>query len=278
MAKLSDTKTCRDCGETKELCEYRKDPYKPLGRENRCKLCTRNRYAARTPDSAIVAQRARIARGEKLCSRCRAVLPLANFYRLRGRKPYSSMCRRCSAAAQRERKGLGTRTSRNEIVELMRLGIKRCGRCKLELPRSSFHKNTKKRDGLQSSCRECTSEVGMAAYRRDIEKSRARRREATRRYAKKNPKKGSHPHAHAHAAVMKAVKSGRLVRPDVCEQCRKSESRIEAHHDDYSKPLDVRWLCAACHKIAHALHANEPELLKNTKRTPSALLREKKTG
>jgi hypothetical protein len=38
------------------------------------------------------------------------------------------------------------------------------------------------------------------------------------------------------------------------------ESRPQAHHPDYSKPLDVVWLCDDHHKQAHALVANEPQL------------------
>ncbi len=55
------------------------------------------------------------------------------------------------------------------------------------------------------------------------------------------------------AAVYKLVnaakRSGKLV-PQPCEKCGKEE-RIHAHHDNYSKPLDVRWLCGTCHHAEH---------------------------
>ncbi|WP_218650451.1 hypothetical protein [Brevundimonas sp. P7753] len=35
----------------------------------------------------------------------------------------------------------------------------------------------------------------------------------------------------------------------VCEVC--SATRVDAHHDDYSRPLDVRWLCRAHHMEVH---------------------------
>jgi len=54
----------------------------------------------------------------------------------------------------------------------------------------------------------------------------------------------------AHAAVAMAISSGKLVRPDVCSRCGKA-GRIEGHHEDYSKPLEVVWLCARCHKARH---------------------------
>lgn len=44
-----------------------------------------------------------------------------------------------------------------------------------------------------------------------------------------------------------AIQNGKLVRPDRCESCKRKRKHIEAHHDDYAKPLDVRWLCRKCH-------------------------------
>lgn len=41
-----------------------------------------------------------------------------------------------------------------------------------------------------------------------------------------------------------------LPRPDRCSQCA-TVGPVQAHHDDYSKPLKVRWLCTACHGIEH---------------------------
>lgn len=43
-----------------------------------------------------------------------------------------------------------------------------------------------------------------------------------------------------------------------CEVCGKELS--EAHHDNYNKPLEVRWLCFKCHREWHRVHDN-PKLL-----------------
>jgi len=52
--------------------------------------------------------------------------------------------------------------------------------------------------------------------------------------------------------VYRALQKGDLVRPTKCSVCGSSDRRIEAHHDDYDKPYDVRWLCSRCHKDFHA--------------------------
>lgn len=51
-----------------------------------------------------------------------------------------------------------------------------------------------------------------------------------------------------HDAVNNAVRHGRLVRGP-CEVC--GEKKVDAHHDDYTKPLDVRWLCRKHHLELH---------------------------
>lgn len=54
----------------------------------------------------------------------------------------------------------------------------------------------------------------------------------------------------AHNKVLTAIRAGRLVKSIACECCGSKEP-LDAHHDDYSAPLDVRWLCRRCH---HAVH------------------------
>lgn len=53
----------------------------------------------------------------------------------------------------------------------------------------------------------------------------------------------------AHHKVTQAIQSGRLVRQP-CEVC--GELEVEGHHDDYSRPLEVRWLCPSHHHLRHS--------------------------
>jgi hypothetical protein len=57
----------------------------------------------------------------------------------------------------------------------------------------------------------------------------------------------------AHHAVNNALRDGRLTKgPCEREPWGDCWGRMEAHHDDYSKPLDVRWFCSSHHGLEHA--------------------------
>jgi hypothetical protein len=52
---------------------------------------------------------------------------------------------------------------------------------------------------------------------------------------------------------LQALKKGELHPAEVCEQCgaKPTQQNLNGHHDDYSKPFEVRWLCASCHAKLH---------------------------
>jgi hypothetical protein len=53
----------------------------------------------------------------------------------------------------------------------------------------------------------------------------------------------------AQKMVENAIARGKMNRMP-CEICGATE-HVHAHHDDYSRPLDVMWLCAKHHKERH---------------------------
>ena len=67
--------------------------------------------------------------------------------------------------------------------------------------------------------------------------------ESARRRAEKHPEK-----RYATGVVARSIKSGKLKRQH-CEVC--GSENVQAHHEDYSKPLEVRWLCFKHHRQLH---------------------------
>lgn len=137
--------------------------------------------------------------------------------------------------------------------------VKTCFKCDEEKPLRGFYRHPQMADGHLNKCKECT--------KRDVRRHRRNPKYRDRvlaydreRGSGQDPEYGKEMRAkYPRAAVARytlgnAVRDGKVVRPALCESCNDPGRRIEAHHDDYSKPLDVRWLCSACHKQWHAKH------------------------
>jgi hypothetical protein len=140
---------------------------------------------------------------------------------------------------------------------------KTCSRCKHEQPSENFYREKKSKGGLSYECRECRKAASAAWQQENPEKAIAR----TQRWRDKHPEKvkaakpaqlkryrEKYPEkVKAQAIVRDAVHNGRLDKPDHCEDCGKKlpRRRIHGHHKDYSKPLEVEWLCAPCHSKRH---------------------------
>lgn len=208
-----------------------------------------------------------------------------------------------------------------------------CIKCEIEKEESQFHKESRKKDGLCSHCKDCESKrckakqlkdpehyrkIKRANARKHLEKTRertnkryqenkdkilqkgresywknrekiiARRkvlgkseesrkkdaerqkkwqkehrenvRKAALKYAKNNRQKVNQWHhqwkknnilkARAQQQIKDRIRRGSVMRPSKCEECLK-ECKPDAHHNDYSKPLEVQWLCRVCHNHKH---------------------------
>ena len=51
--------------------------------------------------------------------------------------------------------------------------------------------------------------------------------------------------------VYRAVKANKIKRPNCCSLCGCTNRKISAHHENYSKPYEVVWLCQSCHMLRH---------------------------
>ena len=149
--------------------------------------------------------------------------------------------------------------------------MKVCRECNIEKPLSEFYKHSKMADGHLNKCMECVKKRVLKHREENLEKILAydkmranlpHRVQARKDYAKteagKLSKKKAMDAYHArypmtraaHVIISNAIRSGRLVPEPSCSACNSTE-KIEGHHDDYTKPLDVRWLCESCHKEWH---------------------------
>lgn len=71
---------------------------------------------------------------------------------------------------------------------------------------------------------------------------------ARKKWIKENAEKNA-----CHTILNNAVRDGRAFKPSACQACGATNCRIEGHHIDYTKPLDVKWLCRSCHVAEHRM-------------------------
>lgn len=146
------------------------------------------------------------------------------------------------------------------------MSTKVCFRCNLEKDINEFYTHPQTLDGRLGKCKECTKTDVRQNYdaRReqysayDQRRNRTPQRKADRMRHRKEDVKRSPEKNRARRAVLRAVKSGKLVRQP-CIHCGATEN-VEGHHHDYSKPLDVRWVCFRCHReIEHGQKVTVPD-------------------
>lgn len=133
---------------------------------------------------------------------------------------------------------------------------KYCKNCALDLAVSEFNRNCANKDGLQTYCRSCQIMLNRRWARANPEKRRAQLRKQYEREMEsggRDTKKSPPEKRAAQKAIEFAIKRGDLVRPDECQRCFTTDRKIHAHHDDYSKPLVVQWVCTTCHGLIHSL-------------------------
>jgi len=149
--------------------------------------------------------------------------------------------------------------------------MKVCRECSQEKPLEEFYKHAKMADGRLNKCIECVKDR-VSKHREDnLEKAReydrkrsllphrvearkeyqqteegkVAKKRAMQSYRKRYPLKYA-----AHVVTQNYIRDGKLKTSESCSVCNSTES-IEGHHDDYTKPLEVRWLCVKCHKEWH---------------------------
>jgi hypothetical protein len=59
------------------------------------------------------------------------------------------------------------------------------------------------------------------------------------------------PATRAHKKIQYRITNGKIKKPEICFRCKQKSMRLDAHHEDYNKPLNVIWLCPQCHRDIH---------------------------
>ena len=147
--------------------------------------------------------------------------------------------------------------------------MKKCMKCGEVKPVDQFYRHKRMADGRLSKCKTCTkrdvreNRARKIEYYREFDRARSNLphrvearaaysqtpegKEALRRgskaWGKRNPIKKA-----AHIAVGNALRDGKLKRQP-CEVC--GLAKAQAHHCDYGKPMEVRWLCTTHHAEWH---------------------------
>ena len=147
-----------------------------------------------------------------------------------------------------------------------------CFKCGEEKSLSSFYKHPMMKDGRVNKCKECNkldvteNRKNKIEYYKEYDKKRANNPERVLlRESYANTKEGAESHKKAREKWQKnnpikrgaaqmvnnAVRDNRLTKASICEACHSKPNRLHGHHDDYSQPLIVRWLCPGCHSKWH---------------------------
>lgn len=152
---------------------------------------------------------------DRVCDRCNLAKSVGDFHWTKERAEPRKICKECHRKACRENYA----ANRTRILE-----------------------QHKQRASLPE-VRERQNEI--ARKNRHLPHNRKRVRKYCDLYNERHPEKYA-----AKLAVRWAIKRGDIVRPDRCGKCA-TIGQVQAHHHDYTKPLDVEWLCQKCHTTEH---------------------------
>ena len=174
----------------------------------------------------------------KICSKCRTTKPRTDFYKdERKRGGLTSQCKDCVKARQnawnRTEAGKASLAKfRASNPDKMRAYVAAYGRSEKGKTYRKKYRATEKGKALKKRYlhKRYGGEDGLRKARR-LKLDASETPERTAAWAKTN----------------RAIRSGKLIP----QPCACGNPKSQAHHEDYSKPLDVMWLCASCHQKRH---------------------------
>lgn len=152
---------------------------------------------------------------------------------------------------------------------------KKCFKCRQVKMRTEFYRHPKMGDGLLGKCKECTkrdtadrvsklsTNPDWVEYERErcrIKQRKCRLNGTDKKTTQARKKAWEERNIHKKTAQSKAhyaKRRGVLKIPNRCEVCESTPPE-HMHHHDYSRPLDVVWVCTKCHGVLHRKTKFEP--------------------
>lgn len=142
---------------------------------------------------------------------------------------------------------------------------KKCFGCGEVQELDGFYPHPRMADGHLNKCKECIKADVAERLRKKVatpeglESERARGREKYHRlYGMgpnwKSPVATTAQKKLAGSRLQHAIRNGRVLKGTRCEDCGRKHPRLHGHHEDYSAPLAVTWLCPICHRKRHAIY------------------------
>ena len=169
---------------------------------------------------------------ERNCCVCKVIKDLNDFPKdKQSSLGYSYRCKECNRKRHKEY----SKRMPEEVRERKRKARNEYGK------ENRLHLNKKMREDYQNN-----PEKYRARNKKFRKENKEKFNEYMRNYRENNMEK-----ILAQAKVKYHVDNENIVRPDNCSICKSSDYRIEAHHFEYSKPLDVLWVCQKCHLALH---------------------------
>ena len=160
------------------------------------------------------------------------------------------------------------------VVDSQLVPCRVCGESKLT---TEYYPQQVKKDRSSGECKECTckrvrqNRNDKAEYYRSYDRMRYRESDERKAHChaagKRTPmsvrvekqrqkrKSDGYLRHNARQKVSRAIAKGQLKKHDECFFCGASDG-LQAHHHDYSKPLDVFWLCTSCHGKLHTVNGD----------------------
>lgn len=124
--------------------------------------------------------------------------------------------------------------------------MKVCTRCNESKNLSQFGRNKSQSSGYNPHCKQCHKLAYPNRPWNKTAKGRNSAKTAAKAWSARNREK-----VNAHSNLSYHLSKGHLTKPLLCQSCG-GASKLDAHHENYSLPLDVIWLCRQCHKSVHS--------------------------